>query len=166
MNAMNLLDSKESVKGREIYDWCMNNQDNPLSQILYAKYFSQNSPRRADWNGYYFIRKDVMVEGELRPITLKRDRSKIPNLQAKIWEIPMDKKSEYKGSITIVSYRDPMEVYKIMKLKNYRRNVKAEPIRLFMNSYCPGAICVGETDIEMPNDRLFLLLKKDIREVE
>ena len=162
----NIFNTNNSILASDIRDWCMNNQSDTRAQMLYAKYFSKNSPRPAVINGYYFIRENVLVEGEKRLVTLKRDRNKDPHVVAKIFKIPMDKKSGYKGHITIMSYRTPFEIYNIMQKKRYRRNIKSEPLHLFMNSFCPKAEFVKNTNEIMPEDRLFLLVDKNIEIVQ
>lgn len=148
----------KSYSRDEIYNMCMNNQSDPDSICIYRKYLSKNSSRPISSSQHYFILRTP--DG----ILLKKDRDFKPKDVAKIYKIPMDTTTHYRGHILIASKRHPSEVREIMIKKKYRRMIN-EAIDYVIHSYPKSCEIIGTYEEEFPENKLFVYLKGEVKNV-
>lgn len=148
------VDNK-SFTGQEILDWCMKHQTNKGAIDIYRIYFSKNAVRPVSLSKYYFAIRDKKTTG--REAYLKRDRKRKPDPIVHRYKIPMRIDSNYMGYIVVASTKHPRDLYNIFKLKNYRREIKSENLKLFLGSKCHEALLLSEYPKPIPKDKLFII---------
>lgn len=150
------VNQEKSYSKDEIYKLCMDNQTDPDSISIYRKYLSKNSSRPISEECKYFILHTP--DG----VILKKDRKYRPKDKPKIYKIPMDLKTKYRGYILIASRKHPSEVREIMIKKKYRRMIN-EAIDYVIHSYPYLAKIVGEYEEEFPENKLFIYLEGEVK---